>query len=104
MFNNSIIDCFDLMALQCLWLAAPLRNWAKTLAFPGAQRWVGAGACLTNCLWRILRSASNSTCPLDALQLGPIRRNRLIDKNMRQIKSLSMTLSQKWVPLLRVML
>jgi hypothetical protein len=29
---------------------------------------------------------------------------RLIDKNMRQIISLSMTFSQKWVPLLRVML
>jgi len=39
-----------------------------------------------------------------ALAHVPIRRNRLIDKNMRQIKSLSMNLSQKWVPLLRVML
>jgi hypothetical protein len=41
---------------------------------------------------------------LQTLAHVPIRRNRLIDKNMRQIKSLSMTLSQKWVPLLRVML
>jgi hypothetical protein len=41
---------------------------------------------------------------LQTLAHVPIRRNRLIDKNMRQIKSLSVTLSQKWVPLLRVML
>jgi hypothetical protein len=34
----------------------------------------------------------------------PIRWNHLIDKNMRQIKSLSMILSQKRVPLLRIML
>jgi hypothetical protein len=34
----------------------------------------------------------------------PIRWNHLTDKNMRQIKGLSMILSQKWIPLLRIML
>jgi hypothetical protein len=34
----------------------------------------------------------------------PIRSNHLIDKNMRQIKSLSMILAQKWFPLLPIML
>jgi hypothetical protein len=39
-----------------------------------------------------------------ALTRVPTRWNHLVEKNSRKINLLSMTLSQKWIPLLRVML
>jgi hypothetical protein len=38
------------------------------------------------------------------LEHDPIRWNRLSDQDMRQFKSLSMILPQKWIPLLRIVL
>jgi len=54
--------------------------------------------------WNISENSPGSIRFRSMLERVPTRWNHLVEKNSRKINGLGMILSQKWFPLLRIML